>query len=58
VYRLNTRSGEKILIYSLVPADPTGLDSTFGLRITPDGKYYAYSYERLLSELYLVNGLK
>ena len=58
VFRLNSRTGERQLIHSLVPADPTGLDSTFGLRITPDGKYYAYSYERLLSELYLVTGLK
>jgi len=58
VYRLNTRTGERRLVHSLVPADPTGLDSTFGVRITPDGKYYAYSYERMLSDLYLVEEVK
>ena len=27
-------------------------------QITPDGKSYFYSYTRLLSQLYLVSGLK
>jgi hypothetical protein len=28
------------------------------VRLTPDGKSYAYSYVRILSDLYLVDGLK
>jgi hypothetical protein len=26
-------------------------------RITPDGKSYAYNYERMLSDLYILSGL-
>jgi hypothetical protein len=34
-----------------------GFRRAFGLRVTADLKSYAYSYARLLSELYLVDGL-
>jgi eukaryotic-like serine/threonine-protein kinase len=58
VYLVNVDSGERKLIMSLEPADRTGLDTTSSLRITPDGKSYAYSYERFLSQLYVATGLK
>jgi eukaryotic-like serine/threonine-protein kinase len=58
IYRLNVESGRREPWMSLSPADRTGLDSTSSLRLTPDGKSYAYSYERFISELYLVTGLK
>src|SRR5581483_8952724 len=58
VYKLNIITGKKDLWMSVSPQDRTGLDSTSSLRITPDGKYYAYSYERLLSDLYVISGLK
>jgi serine/threonine protein kinase/Tol biopolymer transport system component len=57
VYRLNILTGRKDLWLSVSPQDRTGLDSTSSLRMTPDGKSYAYSYERFLSDLYLVDHL-
>jgi hypothetical protein len=29
-----------------------------GAALTPDGRYYAYSYLRVLSDLFLVEGLR
>jgi Tol biopolymer transport system component len=42
----------------LVPADTTGIVGVYGIRITPDGRGYAISYARVLSDLYVVEGLK
>ncbi|MGZ4788259.1 MAG: protein kinase domain-containing protein [Terriglobales bacterium] len=58
VFLVNINTGERKLMMSLEPADRTGLDTTSSLRISPDGKSYAYSYERFLSQLYLATGLK
>ncbi len=40
----------------LVPADATGINALFGLRIAPNGAY-VYSYYRNLSTLFLVEGV-
>ena len=42
----------------LVPADTTGIVGVYGIRITPDGRGYAISYARVLSDLYVVEGVK
>jgi Tol biopolymer transport system component len=42
----------------LVPADTTGIVGLYGIRITPDGRGYAISYARELSDLYVVEGVK
>jgi serine/threonine protein kinase/Tol biopolymer transport system component len=55
VYRLNIASGQRELWLSLSPQDRTGLHSISYLRMTSDGKSYAYSYERFLSDLYLMD---
>jgi Tol biopolymer transport system component len=40
----------------LAPADKVGLSYVMNVAITPDGKSWAYSYLRELSELYVVDG--
>jgi Tol biopolymer transport system component len=42
----------------LAPADMTGIIGVYGIRITPDGRGYAISYARVLSDLYVVDGVK
>ena len=42
----------------LRPADSAGVVSVGGIHVTPDGRYYVYTYPRDLSDLYLVEGLK
>ena len=61
VYRLDVASGRRTLLWELAPRDRAGVTFyhlNFQVRVTPDGKSYAYSYLRSLSQLYLVEGLK
>jgi Tol biopolymer transport system component len=58
VFLLNLKSGKRVLWKELYPEDPSGVLAMVGVRIAPDGRSYAYSYSRLLSDLYLVEGLR
>ncbi len=58
VYKLDVASGLRQLWKTLVPPDAAGVYSVIEFQITPDGQSYFYSYTRLLSELYVVSGLK
>jgi Tol biopolymer transport system component len=42
----------------IAPADPAGVQSIVGIKFSADGKSYAYSTLRVLSDLYVVDGLK
>ena len=42
----------------LLPVDPAGVERISNVLVTPDGKGYAYCYARLLSDLFIVEGLK
>jgi len=42
----------------LIPPDLAGTSDIGNVQITPDGKAYAYGYGQILSDLYLVEGLK
>jgi eukaryotic-like serine/threonine-protein kinase len=58
VYKVDLRTGDKQLIAQLQPPEPGGSTGILGrFRITPDGRFYAYSYDRTISELFLVRGL-
>ncbi len=58
VYRLNLASGRKELWKELMPADASGIYYIRPPQFSSDGKAFAYSYARLLSDLYLADGLK
>ena len=58
VFRLDLATGAREPWLEIHPLDPTGIFTLTSLVLTPDGKSYAYTYGRLLSELYLVEGLK
>jgi Tol biopolymer transport system component len=58
VFRLSLATGKRELWKELALSDRAGLDPISTIRMTPDGKYYAYSYSRYLCDLYLVDGLK
>jgi eukaryotic-like serine/threonine-protein kinase len=58
VFQLDLTTGERRLWKNLVPPDAAGVYSIQEFRITPNGDAYAYGYSRLLSQLYLVRGLK
>jgi eukaryotic-like serine/threonine-protein kinase len=58
LYRFDTLTGEKKPWRDLVPADRAGVYNADIFDITPDARWYAYSYVRDLSDLYLVEGLR
>ncbi len=58
VFRLELATGKRQLVRTLAPSDAAGLQSMESFRITPDGQSYAYSYNRALSTLYLVDGVR
>jgi eukaryotic-like serine/threonine-protein kinase len=58
VYRLELATGKRTLWKQFVPADPAGVATIGPILITPDGKSYVYGFQRSLSDLYLVEGLK
>jgi hypothetical protein len=58
VYRLNVLSGQRQFFREMSPLDVTGLCDISHVLFSSDGRAYVYSYTRLLSELYLVKGLK
>ncbi len=41
-----------------IPSDPAGVQEVRGVRLSADGKSYVYSYYRILSDLWVVDGLK
>ncbi|MGB8539612.1 MAG: winged helix-turn-helix domain-containing protein [Acidobacteriaceae bacterium] len=58
IYRLNIENGQRQLFKEINPSDETGLCDLTMILFSANGKAYVYGYTRLLSEIYLVKGLK
>jgi WD40 repeat protein len=58
IYRLNILNGQRQLFREMDPSDVPGLCDMSHVLFSADGRAYVYNYMRLLSELYLVKGLK
>jgi len=58
IVRLDLETGKREVFKSLIPADPSGVERISNVLVTPDGKGYAYCFTRLLSDLFVVEGLK
>jgi Tol biopolymer transport system component/predicted Ser/Thr protein kinase len=58
VYLVDVASGQRKLWKQIMPADPAGTYGIDGLVVNQDGKSYAYNLWRVLSDLYVVDGLK
>ena len=58
VSRFDVETGRRELWKDLAPSDPAGVggpQSGSSVRVTPDGRFYVFSVQRLLSELYVVD---
>jgi eukaryotic-like serine/threonine-protein kinase len=55
--RFDIKSRRVLEERSIGPTDPTGVTRITRLRITPDGRFLAFDYERTLGSLVLVEGL-
>ena len=58
VYRLDVASGKRVQVATLGPGDSAGVTSILNVRMTADGRSYAYSFYRELSDLFLVDGVR
>jgi hypothetical protein len=58
VFRLDPESGQRQLWKQLTSTDAAGVEAIASIRFDASGNAYAYSYYRILSELYVVEGLK
>jgi eukaryotic-like serine/threonine-protein kinase len=58
VTRVEVETGKREPFKELIPADPSGVERISNVLVTPDGKGYAYCFTRLLSDLFVVDGLK
>lgn len=58
IWRLEINSGQEKLFKQLNPTDAAGILEVFSVQMTPDEKTFVYGYDRYLSELYVVSGLR
>jgi Tol biopolymer transport system component len=58
VFRAELATGKREFWRELVPLDPAGIDLLSPPALTLDGKTYVYSYNRILSDLFLATGVK
>jgi eukaryotic-like serine/threonine-protein kinase len=58
VYKVNLATGARELWKEFTPTDPAGVYKIAPISITADGSAYAYDALRMLSDLYVVDGLK
>jgi hypothetical protein len=56
--RLDPVTGQRRVWRRLIPSDPAGVRLIADLYIAPDAQAYGYSYYRLLSQLYVAEGLR
>lgn len=59
IHRIDLATGKRTLWKELAPAGMLGLTGIPTLSVTPDGRYYAYSYQQTLtSDLFVMEGWK
>jgi eukaryotic-like serine/threonine-protein kinase len=58
IFRLDLATGRRQVWREVTTSDSAGIAGNLRGTITPDGKAYAYTVLRLMSDLYLVDGLK
>ena len=58
VYRVDLETGIRELWKELMPVDPGGVERISNVVVTPDAKSYAYTFSRLLSDLFVVEGVE
>jgi Tol biopolymer transport system component len=58
IYRVEIASGKRELFKVTEPPDNAGVEDVTNLHITRDGRSYAYTCPTILSDLYVVDGLR
>jgi serine/threonine protein kinase len=58
IYRVEPATGRRELWKTVTPADPTGFEEVYAFHVADDEQSYYYTISRVLSDLYLVRGLR
>jgi hypothetical protein len=58
VFRVDVATGRRELRKILMPADPAGVVNIYAVQVAANEQSYFYSYQRDLTDLYLIQGLK
>jgi hypothetical protein len=58
IQSLSVETGQRTLLVTVSPSNPTGVLAIFDVRLTQDEKRYVYNQVRDLVTLYLATGLK
>jgi dipeptidyl aminopeptidase/acylaminoacyl peptidase len=58
IERIDVATGKRTPWQTLVPRDPVGIIRVHPVLLQPDGSAYCYTYQRLRSDIYLVDGLR
>jgi dipeptidyl aminopeptidase/acylaminoacyl peptidase len=58
IFRVDVKTGARTLWNTLAPSDPAGVKLISFVSLSSDGQSYAFSFDRTLSDLYLVEGLR
>jgi eukaryotic-like serine/threonine-protein kinase len=58
IFRLDVRTGAREPWRQVAPVDPAGVFSPDFIRLSANGRAYVYTFRRLLSDLYVVDGLR
>ena len=58
VHKVDLQTGQRTLWKQLMPSDPAGVETIGPILMTPDASTCVFGYHRMLSDLYLVEGLK
>jgi eukaryotic-like serine/threonine-protein kinase len=58
VFKLDLTTGKREPLMTLALTDPAGVTAISNVRMTPDGKTYAYTFAREMSDLFLVEGVR
>ena len=58
IEKVDLATGQRTPWKEITPPDPSGITGAVSMLITPDGKTYAYTYRRVLSDLYRVSHLQ
>ncbi|TDI40285.1 MAG: serine/threonine protein kinase [Acidobacteria bacterium] len=58
VYRVDIETGRRELWKTIAPSDPAGLHDIYAVQISDNDESYYYTFDRMVSDLYLVEGLR
>jgi Tol biopolymer transport system component/predicted Ser/Thr protein kinase len=58
ITRIDLTGRGRTVLKELMPSDPAGVELIGPILISPDAQSYTYGFRRILSDLYLVEGLK